>query len=165
MNFPIPEDLPPDLLQAVVLIGQSQIGVRESPLGSNRGPEVDRYLSTTGLASGNYWCAAFVYWLYDQAAKKLGVPNPMTRSGSVMKLWNEARKAARVAEVPQPGMVFIISHGGGTGHTGIVEGVHGGVVQTIEGNTNEAGQRNGIGVFRRKRAITQINRGFIDYRL
>ena len=36
---------------------------------------------------------------------------------------------------------------------------------TIEGNTNDGGSRNGIGVFKRDaRKINQINKGFIDYK-
>jgi hypothetical protein len=35
---------------------------------------------------------------------------------------------------------------------------------TIEGNTNDGGSRNGIGVFRRTaRKIGQINKGFVQY--
>ena len=37
-------------------------------------------------------------------------------------------------------------------------------MQTIEGNTNEAGGREGIGVFRRSgRRIRDVNVGFLDY--
>jgi hypothetical protein len=40
----------------------------------------------------------------------------------------------------------------------------GGRLLTIEGNTNDGGSRNGIGVFERDaRKINQINKGFIDY--
>ena len=64
----------------------------------------------------------------------------------------------------KPGMIFIISTGDGTGHTGLVESVSGGKLVTIEGNTNDDGSREGIGVFRRTgRSIDSINRGFIDY--
>ncbi|MBK6507204.1 MAG: CHAP domain-containing protein [Ignavibacteria bacterium] len=59
---------------------------------------------------------------------------------------------------------FIFSSGGGFGHTGLVESVNGGFLETIEGNTNEGGSREGIGVFRRnRRKIKDINRGFIHY--
>ena len=37
-------------------------------------------------------------------------------------------------------------------------------LNTLEGNTNEGGSREGVGVFRRNgRKIVTINRGFIDY--
>ena len=63
-----------------------------------------------------------------------------------------------------PGMVFFIAHGGGTGHTGFVEGLHpDGRLITIEGNTNNGGSRDGIGVFRlQRRTIASSNLGFLS---
>ena len=64
-----------------------------------------------------------------------------------------------------PGQIFVLSTGGGLGHVGLVESVDGGVLTTIEGNTNDGGSREGIGVFRRTgpngRKIASINRGFL----
>ena len=51
-----------------------------------------------------------------------------------------------------------------TGHTGLIEAVAGGKLTTIEGNTNDTGSREGIGVFRRqKRRIGEMNLGFVEY--
>ncbi|WP_318546298.1 CHAP domain-containing protein [Flavobacterium columnare] len=51
--------------------------------------------------------------------------------------------------------------GGGQGHTGFVEKVlANGKIQTIEGNTNADGSREGFAVCRRIRSINQI-KGFI----
>jgi hypothetical protein len=66
----------------------------------------------------------------------------------------------------KPGHIFVIDTGpaGGAGHTGLVERVIGGKLVTIEGNTNEGGSREGVGVFRRtQRTIVSINKGFINY--
>jgi hypothetical protein len=60
-------------------------------------------------------------------------------------------------------MVFIMDHGGGLGHTGLVESVQGGLITTIEGNTNTALSREGGGVYRLTRKLVEINKGFIDY--
>ena len=63
-----------------------------------------------------------------------------------------------------PGTLFIIDLGGGLGHSGMVIESGDGRLVTVEGNTNDNGSRNGIGVFRRAaRKITDINKGFIDY--
>jgi hypothetical protein len=63
-----------------------------------------------------------------------------------------------------PGQIFIISTGGGHGHTGFIEKIEGGLLTTIEGNTNNNGSREGVGVFRRKaRTINSINEGFLEY--
>jgi hypothetical protein len=61
------------------------------------------------------------------------------------------------------GMIFIIDHGGGLGHTGLVEKIIGGLLTTIEGNTDASKTREGGGVYRLTRKIVEINKGFIDY--
>lgn len=74
----------------------------------------------------------------------------------------EARDDVRLV---RPGQVFVLSTGGGLGHVGLVESVSAGILTTIEGNTNDGGSRNGVGVFRRSgtngRKVVEINRGFI----
>jgi hypothetical protein len=165
------------LLAKALEIAASQIGVREKPLGSNRGPEVDKYLRSVGLnpAAGSFpWCAAFLYWCFGEAAQALGRDNPVIRTGGVLAHWSQAgtKGIARITgssakndpSLIKPGHIFIISHGGTAGHTGLVERVSGGKLVTIEGNTNDGGSREGIGVFRREaRKIGDINKGFIDY--
>ncbi|WP_210183351.1 peptidoglycan-binding protein [Methylobrevis pamukkalensis] len=156
-------------------IARAQLGVREVPLGSNRGPMVDQYLLSTGVPPGHAWCMAFVYWCYAQAAAELGLANPMPRTAGVMRSWQLAKDSGsarlltaaqvkdNVADV-EPGMVFYISTGGGLGHTGIVADIVAGRLVTVEGNTNDGGSRDGIGVFMRsKRRIDSINLGFAAF--
>lgn len=162
------------LLATVMQAAVSQLGVREDPPGSNRGPMVDRYLASVGLDSkdDSYpWCAAFLYWCFEQAAVAGGVSNPVTRTAAVLEHWRksparriESAQATGDPALVEPGFIFVIATGGGHGHTGLVEAVRGGKLTTIEGNTNEGGSREGIGVFRRdSRKIVEINRGFLDY--
>jgi len=174
----LPPAQPTSRLTAEVLsIAGREVGVMEDPIGSNRGPRVNQYLAAVGLdaAAGNYaWCAAFVYWCFREAAAALGIPNPATKTAGAMDVWNEAATrapsritAAQVSDQPclvRPGMVFVIATSGVHGHVGLVEKVTGEVLTTIEGNTNDNGSREGIGVFRRTaRHIGQINRGFVEY--
>jgi hypothetical protein len=165
------------LLARVLEVARSQIGVMEQPPGSNHGPEVDNYLRAVGLnptGGGFAWCVAFVYWCFKQAADALQQPNPMIKTAGVLDHWRKAGQqgirrilADQATDNPvfvKPGQIFVISTGGGQGHTGLVELVKGGKLTTIEGNTNNGGSREGVGVFRRdSRKITQINEGFIDY--
>jgi hypothetical protein len=75
-----------------------------------------------------------------------------------------AADALNKPSLVKPGAIFIIDHGGGHGHTGIVEKLAGGFLQTLEGNSNPSGSSNGIGVFRlTNRKINSINKGFIAY--
>jgi len=165
------------LLTKVLEVAVSQIGVTERPLGSNRGPQVDKYLRSVGLdpARGSYaWCVAFIYYCFEQAAQELGIANPMVKTAGVLDHWNKAgsRRIPRITRTEavnnpalvKPGHLFVMDFGGGHGHTGIVERVVGGKLVTIEGNTNAGGSREGIGVYRRDmRKIADINKGFIDY--
>lgn len=167
---------PVSLARAVLDIAADEVGVREVPYGSNAGPKVRRYLSSVGLGVGNPWCMAFVHWCFDEAAKAAGRDNPVPRSGHVRTVWNRARDrldAARVitareaAENPalvRPGMVFFMAYDETRGHTGLVVDNVNGRLETIEGNTNDDGHREGNGVFRRtRRRIGDANLGFIAF--
>ena len=61
------------------------------------------------------------------------------------------------------GQIFFIDTGEGHGHTGLVVGRSGNDLQTIEGNTNELGGREGIGVFARTRPVRQATLGFVEF--
>jgi hypothetical protein len=165
------------LVKHTLVVAATQVGVMEQPLGSNRGPQVDEYIKSLGLDPNNDsypWCAAFVYWTFQQAATTLGVPNPAIRTAGVLKHWNEAGRAGVTRLLPdeiegdfallRSGLVFVIGTGGGKGHMGIVEDFRDDRLITIEGNTNLPGDREGVGVFRRtSRKFSDINKGFISY--
>lgn len=167
------------LIQKVLEIAAARIGVMEDPPGSNRGPEVDAYLRGVGLdpTKDSYpWCAAFVHACFADAAQALGVANPCIRTAGVLDHWRRAGEAgiqritaakAHMNEaLVKPGQVFVIDTGdpGGAGHMGLVEAVVGGKLVTIEGNTNDGGSREGIGVFRRTgRRVRDVNVGFVEY--
>lgn len=161
-----------DLLREALSVAQSQIGVMEKPIGSNRGPEVEMYQKRTGIPPATFWCMAFVYFCFDEAAKKLGLPNPLVKTGGCVKHWNESKarkiKAADAKNNPslvKPGHIFILDFGQGRGHTGIVKRVEGGRLITIEGNSNPHGSSNGIGVFELdiRKVFTPTLRGYLDY--
>jgi hypothetical protein len=168
---PTIEDGSNALLTEAVRVAGTQVGIMESPEGSNSGPEVDAYLQSVGLGPGFYWCAAFVYWCFAKASVKLGRPNPVFKTAGCMNHWLKTKgkkiDASDAVENPlllKPGQIFIINHGRGSGHTGILEKIEGGFLHTIEGNSNPAGSANGIGVFRLERKIAKINQGFIEYK-
>ena len=147
--------------------------MREVPANSNRGPRVRQYQSRTGSPTGVAWCCSFVYWCYDEAARAVGRANPMLRTASCISHWAGAvgagatrlRRASAVADpsLLAPGMIFLMDHGGGFGHTGIIERVNGGLLATIEGNTDASRTREGGGVYRLTRKIVEINPGYISY--
>lgn len=159
------------LLTATIKVARSQIGVMENPVGSNSGPEINRYLASVDCPPGSFWCAAFIYWCINEASQNLSVPNPASKTGGCLKHWNSTKgeritsaEAKANPSLIKPGQIFILDHGSGRGHTGIIEKVEGGFLHTIEGNSNPSGSSNGIGVFSLQRKIIKINKGFIEYR-
>jgi hypothetical protein len=165
-------------LEAVLDVAGREEPVREQPPYSNSGPRVDEYLRRAGVplrlpAAQKPWCCAFVYWCFDEAASAQGRANPMVRTAGCLEHWRAALSAGvrciraaqsrRDPSLIRPGMVFIIDHGGGKGHTGFVTSVNGGLLHTIEGNTDGSATRDGGGVYRLVRQAAAINRGFVDY--
>lgn len=147
--------------------------VREVPTNSNRGPQVELYQRRAGSRPGLAWCCSFVYWCYDEAARAIARANPMVKTAGCLDHWQRAVAAgatrighARAVADPSllaPGMIFVMDHGGGLGHTGIITQVSGGFLATIEGNTDASQSREGGGVYRLSRKIADINLGFISY--
>lgn len=138
-----------------IKIAQGQIGVRENPIGSNSGKQVEAYLNSVGLGKGYAWCMAFVYWCVLQACIRAGVKTQLKRTGGVRDQYIYCKKI--VVKEPKAGDIFIIVYPNGTGHAGFVEKVlPNGQIQTIEGNTNDDGSREGYEVCRRVRKISTI---------
>lgn len=132
----------------------SQLGVRELP--QNRGPKVEEYLAAVGLKAGEPWCAAFVYWCIERACRALGTQNPFPKTGLCEHIRQWAVDHARLVRTPKPGDVFLVVEGGRAHHTGFVESIADRAIVTLEGNTNLANSREGIGVFRRKRTLASL---------
>ncbi|MFC7477420.1 peptidoglycan-binding protein [Dankookia sp. GCM10030260] len=160
------------LAKAALAVAMTQIGVREKPPLSNRGEEVEAYLASVGVPPGNAWCAAFVYFCATEAARKASLANPLPRTGGVLDMWRKALKAglpclttAQAVAAPglvSSGMIFIMDFGEGKGHTGFVKDLAGGRLATIEGNSNDDGSRDGVGVFAlTRRTLGSVNTGFI----
>jgi hypothetical protein len=135
----------------VLNIACGQLGVTESPAGSNR----TKYGKWMGL-DGQPWCMSFVQWCFHQA----GTPLPhKTGSCSALLNWYQKNRPECVVKGPQPGDIAIFTFG----HTGIVERALPGSVMCIEGNTSpgqSGSQDNGGGVYRRQRNLALV-RAFI----
>lgn len=166
-------------VQIILSIARSQLGFSEIPKGSNWGTHVQKYLASVGINFATSWCMAFVYWTVDQAAKEMGIKNPLLKTGGVMHQWNEIDKRLKITKTAtgwqkldssgkmvkteiQPGDIGIMDFGKGLGHTFFVTDVAGDRVLTIEGNSNDDGSREGYEVCRKPngRAIASVA-GFI----
>lgn len=137
-------------------VAVTQIGEQEIPKGSNWGHPVQDYLLSVGINFPASWCMAFMYWCFDHASAAMGIENPLFKTGGVLAQLNNRR--IFVKQTPVPGSIFILDFGNGLGHCGIVESVDvvAGTVNTIEGNTNDTGSREGFEVCRRERKIISV---------
>jgi hypothetical protein len=160
------------LTASVIQIAQGQVGQQEDPKGTNRGPMIDQYLASVGLVPGYSWCQAFVHWCYEQAAIQHNQTNPVVKTAGVLDCWNRTAvqfKITKTEALQHPGLLtpgcqFIISYGGGAGHTGIIVQIEGDVLHTIEGNSNKNGGREGYEVVTHCRGIDDRSiLGFIKY--
>ena len=129
---------------------RNRIGIKEKPLGSNRGPEVDQFLTRSGVPFPNPWCMAFVYFCVDEAARKLARPNPIKKTASCQVLFLWARANGRLVSRPEEGDIFLVIGEGGHCHTGFVNGpIVNNRFPTVEGNSNNDGSSNGTAVVSR----------------
>jgi len=145
----------------IISVARGQLGNAEIPRGSNWGKHVEKYLASVGITFPAAWCMGFVYWCVNEACKEAGIENKLFKSGGVLNVWSNTPKSMKHT-TPKRGDIFIMDFGGGKGHTGIVASVEGNRIQTIEGNSNDEGSREGYEVCRKPngRPISSI-KGFI----
>lgn len=146
-----------DIRQKVVGIYSAEIGVRERT-GNNDGEKVEMYLKSCGLKKGQPWCAAFVTWTFQQAGVE-------TVISAYSPSWFPAKKViythgSKQNLIPVQADVFGIyfSSKGRIAHVGFIDqwAENSSFCITVEGNTNEAGSREGDGVYRKRRLKKQI---------
>jgi hypothetical protein len=117
----------------------------------NSGPEIDAWLVYANSKPGMPWCVAFVCFMHRIAAVSCDVLNPCPRTAGSLHLYSLSKPECRV-DLPCPGDVFVLDTGtpGGAGHVGIVEVVtpDGNTITSCEGNTGDAGEREGTKVAR-----------------
>lgn len=139
---------------SVIDTALSQIGVREAT-GKNDGKAVEKYLKVCGLGKGYAWCAAFISWVYKvnkvTEFKTAWAPGWFPKNKSLPLTPSQGG-----GQTPKPGDVFGIWINNRIGHVGLVYVCGDKVVRTIEGNTNDAGSREGDGVYEKRRLRRQI---------
>lgn len=149
-----------EVRQAFRRILAGEIGVVEDPKGSNRGPRVDQYNIRAGYGPVPvYWCLSLQFFCIDEACKEVGVANPVPRTGDCDTVLFWARKNGYAFDKPQADDLFMYlsSHTDAT-HTGAVDRVlgDGSKIQTIEGNSNNDGSRNGYKVVQHERRLAKL---------
>jgi len=131
--------------------------------GQNRGPWVRLYMD--GQEGAEWaWCAGFACFVLKQACDAVGMPLPLTPSVSCDSLAASAQQRGLFLKgAPDmdrrrlgPGSLFLNRRTPTDWvHTGIVIDVAAETLQTIEGNTNDEGSREGYEVCQRIRGYAQ----------
>jgi|GEM_PF-1572044 len=138
-----------DPAAAVVRAAQAEIGIRE--VRENAGPRVDAYNRYTSVKDAP-WCASFVSFCFYQAGhaqpRTAWSPALFPRARCVefspSRLVNSGLAAGLVMGIYYPSK-------GRIAHCGIVSGIDGDWVFSVEGNTNDDGGNEGDGVYAKKR--------------
>lgn len=148
----------------------TQLGVVETPYGSNNGPDVRKYQDATDAGGHGFaWCAAFVCWNLQRAGYNV---KQIKNRASVGFFLSWANKMGYVVTRPYRGdlVCYQFDHDNWPDHIGHVERVLSlrpvgyWLLQTIEGNTSSGSsgsQSNGGGVFRRRRLVKRSSVAFI----
>lgn len=124
--------------RAVVLRAMADLGILETPLGSNRGLRIDRYAVRGGSPLGSYWCGLWVGAVYADCG--LLVP---AEYGNTDR-WVPYIKPGHT---PRPGDVILYGSGTDAKHIELVARIEPELL-TIGGNRGLHGgaTRNGVAV-------------------
>lgn len=134
----------------------------EHPLevgGQNAGPWVRMYMN--GNEGEDWpWCAGFACFCLKQASDTLRQTMPFKSSFSCDTLAAFAKEKNRLVNIGEaaPGSFFLVRRTDTDWtHTGIITDIQGDIIKTIEGNTNDAGSREGYEVCARTRGIKKMD--------
>ena len=129
-------------------LARSQIGVKESPAGSNK----VKYNDTYG-GGPKAWCCVFVWWLFREAgASELFFNGAKTAYAPALLTYHKKMGQAVYGDYEPGDVIFFDFNGNGTAdHVGICESWDSMHITTIDGNTGEGNESNGGSVLPRKR--------------
>lgn len=155
------------MLQKLITIAQSQVGVMEEG-GNNRGSKIREYQSATEIAPDAWpWCAAFTDWCIREWLKDASVVSWLSLKNKTPEEWRPKTAAAYglvswAKQRPNTTNIYDETQTAKAGdivtfdfsHVGFVVEDMGSQLITIEGNTNGRGLRDsefGDGVWRKVR--------------
>jgi hypothetical protein len=148
-----------------IAMGEADHRVREEG-GENKGARIRQYLDNLDppIASAAPYCAAFIQYCADLAARGLGMPNPLDEVRLEAYVQNYADTLSHLVVGPSiagPGDLVLFYNFSGNpperarwDHMGFVmQPVRDGTFFTVEANTGPAGGRDGNGVYVKPRTL------------
>ena len=132
----------------IIEIAANEIGVCENPPNNNNVKYNTWYYGKEVSGAGYPWCAVFISWCFrtEQALCK--------KTASCVDMLDWFEKRGQIVKTPMPGDIVFFKYSTNnrrTNHVGLVIGVDGKIITTIEGNTSTTSQDNGGKVMRRNR--------------
>lgn len=141
--------------EAILRTARGELGVSESPPGSNR----TKYGRAYGL-DGVPWCAMFCWWVYMQNGQDLRALNRAGKFQYCPDIVRDLQRAGkwRAARDARPGdlVLFDWRADGIADHIGLVEANTGSALVCIEGNTSNSNWSNGGQVLRMTRGYAFV---------
>ena len=133
--------------EKILTIARGEIGVKESPAGSNK----VKYNTEYG-GGPKAWCCVFLWWLFREAGAS-GLFYGGGKTAYAPTLLAHHKKMGQAVSDYKPGdVIFFDFNGNGTAdHVGLCESWDGKNITTIDGNTGEGNEANGGAVMRRTR--------------
>lgn len=135
----------------ILALAQGELGMKESPAGSNCVKYNTEYYGGKVSGSQFNWCAVFIWWLFRHAgAAELYYGGGRTAYCPTLMSFHRGQA---VSGDYRPGDVVFFNFDGGSAakHVGLCESWDGTYITTIDGNTGTSSEANGGAVMRRTR--------------
>jgi hypothetical protein len=148
------------MVDKILAVAASYIGVKESPKGSNNVIFNTHYYGKPVSGPSYPWCVVFVWDVFRLAGlSSLFYAGNKAASCTVVKNWARLNSQWAIGGYRRGDVVvFDWDDNGSTDHMGIVESVSsdGKALSTIEGNTGSISDSNGGEVMRRTRNVKYV---------
>lgn len=155
-------------------VAKKYIGEKELPKNSGFiNKKFEELMTTVGWISSYAWCSLFAELIWKEAYSQYDstMINEIDNlfSASSVKTFNNFKNNKNwiVNDIPEIGSIVTWQNYKNnkplyTGHTGIVVDIDekSGTIKTVEGNTNEAGSREGEGVYLKTRRYLNESKNF-----
>ena len=145
----------------VLEVARAEIGVKESPSGSNKVKYNTEYYGRAVSGSNYAWCAVFVWWVFKQAGcpelyfgGKKSAHCPTVADYYILNKQTVSKSKGQAGDI----VLFDWNQNNSSDHIGIIESRNSdGSYVCIEGNTAVGNDSNGGQVMRRTRYQSQIS--------
>lgn len=144
----------------VVQAAQNEVGTTENPKGSNSIKYNKWYWGYDARGQKYPWCAAFVSWAGNAANIPVSIiPKNASSGGTYDFIGSHGGSYPKTADGRPGDIAYFTKNGARSGiyHTGIVENVSDGKINTIEGNTSDMVARRTYDVNNRNVMLARPN--------